>query len=242
MSFRERSPHQRMLPPGDMANHYKNARNEWDDRIGDSVSMARKWRNVGLLSMGVALLSIMGNIHLADIRDHRPIVVVVRDRVGTVIAVANDRAESGAPTLLDISSSLKRWVYDTRTVYRDRNALRHNIQDAFNMTEAGSQANEMLMTMYKESDPVERAKLQTVEISQEVARPATNGPDPDGNQSWVLQWREIVASRADDSIISSKNYTATIIFKVTREAQTVEQAMSDPDAIHVNTVQWGPQS
>lgn len=214
---------------------YKNGRNEWDDRIGDAVTLAKQWRTAALLSSAVSLLSLGAIVHLADTRDNRPIVVVARAPSGDVVAAARG-SDDTKYTEADIASSLKHWVIDARTVYTDADALRTNINDGYRLTEAGSPAKLALDASFQAKDPFVRAKTETVGLSKLTALPTSGKPDPQGLRTWTLTWSETTTAR-DDKAGRTVPWKVSITFRF-GTPKTSEDVMENPDGIFVHDFFW----
>ena len=222
------------LAPGDpLTATYLNGRREWDERIGDAIAREHGWK-VAFFAMLVVLAgSAAGNVYQGTQAKVIPY-VVERDRNGDVVAVrAADVARS--PDAAHIKAALSRWLRNNRTVYTDVNALKNAINDAFAKTGEGSAAYTKLSEHYRADDPFERAKRETASVSNLTALPISE-PDPEGRQTWRIEWRETVIGR-DGTLIRNEPWTATVTFVVTPPS-TAEQVMLNPDGIFVTAYSW----
>jgi type IV secretion system protein TrbF len=224
---------QPLLPGDPLTEIYRRGRQEWDERMGDAIARERSWKAMFVFSLLVAAGSIAGNVYQGSQSKIAPF-VVVRDSLGDVVAVrAVEQAEHPDPA--HIAADLKRWVRNVRTVYTDVKALRSVILEAYAMTAKQSAANETLGQHYREADPFERAKKETVAISNQFALPVSDG-DHEGRQTWRTEWIETTTAR-DGTVISRDQWQATITFVITLPS-TAAEVQSNPAGLYVVNYSW----
>ena len=222
------------LAPGDpLTASYLNGRREWDERLGDAIAREHGWKIAFHAILAVLAGSVAGNVYQGTQARIIPY-VVERDRNADVVAVrAADVARS--PDQAHIKAALSRWLRNNRTVYTDVNALKNAINDAFAKTGEGTAAYTQLSEYYRADDPFERARRETASVANLTALPISE-PDPEGRQTWRLEWLETVTGR-DGSLIRNEPWTATVTFVVT-PPDTAEKVMLNPDGIFVTSYSW----
>ncbi|QQP93227.1 hypothetical protein IGS68_29340 (plasmid) [Skermanella sp. TT6] len=212
---------------------YKRGRQEWDERIGDAIARERTWKRMFVLTLLVGSASMLGNVY-QGIQSKVVPFVVVRDGLGDVVAVRSvEKAEN--PDHAQVAADLKRWVRNVRTVYTDVKALKALILDAYAMTAKQSAAAQALGEMYRAADPFERARKETVAVSNQSALPVSDG-DQEGRKTWRLEWTETVSAR-DGTVISHEPWQATVTFVVT-PPRTASEVQSNPAGIYVVNYSW----
>ncbi len=222
-----------LLPGDPITATYLNGRREWDERIGDALSRERRWMKSFFWTLLVLGGSVAGNVYQGTQSKIVPY-VVERDRNADVVAVrAADIAKKPDPG--HVKAALSEWIRGIRTVYTDVNALKNAINDAFAKTGEGSAAHTQLSEHYRAEDPFERARRETASVANLTALPISE-PDPEGRQTWRLEWLETVTGR-DGSLIRNEPWTATVTFVVT-PPDTAEKVMLNPDGIFVTSYSW----
>src|SRR3954468_10285158 len=224
-----RKPESEGLEPGDpLTEIYKRGRQEWDERVGDAIAREHSWKLGFFAVLSVLALSVAGNVYQGTQSKITPF-VVLRDTLGDVVAVRPaDQGES--PDQAQIAADLKRWVRNVRTVYTDTKALKAIIFEAYAMTGQKSAANTTLGEYYRTNDPFDRAKRQTVAVSNQSALPVSDA-DNEGRRTWRLEWVETVSAR-DGTMIANEQWQATVTFVVT-PPRTASEVQSNPDGVFI---------
>ena len=106
------------LPAG--SNPYLEARREWDERYGDVLARAHSWRLVALAALGVAVIAVLGAVHVASQSKIEPYVVALNTLGDPLVPVP---ASSGAAVTRRILTwQVAEWIYNARSVLSDRTA------------------------------------------------------------------------------------------------------------------------
>ncbi len=228
-----RRPDQAPLQPGDVT---RTGHEDWNARINRAIASETAWKRTVWACLAMLTASGAANVWQGQ-QAHVQVVHVVHDAVGNIITVSPESAGQFQPSPAQLGAELRAWVTNVRTVGVDVNAMRRAILAAYNLVQPGSQAAGMLTTFYQGNDPFKRAALETVNVSDAVAIP----PPPanigkDALQTWRVQWIETVVGR-DGIVRSVTNQVLTVTFTVTIP-QSVDDAMKDPDGIHINSFSW----
>jgi type IV secretory pathway TrbF-like protein len=164
----------------------RQARMEWDTRLGRPVKAAANWR---LASFGQTILNIIGAVTIstlatAVVAKPKAIPYVVEiDRIGT--AVYHGPAADGAKNFViperAIRQQLKRFVTDLRSLSSDPAIITANIVEAaYWATPVGQN---LINKFIKDNDPYKRCLQErvSVEIQSVLAL---------SRDSWRVQWKE----------------------------------------------------
>ena len=239
MALSDKPPGSEPLPAGSRwRDTYQYARNEWDDRLGDAATQARLWRIGCFASCAVSVLAIVSAIHFADARDHRPVVVVVRNVSGDVIGVTRSEGAPSEPTQADVASGLKRWVRDLRTISTDANVMRNQIKEAYRMIANPSIAHSAMDAGFIAHDPFARAKVEVASLSEISALPTPGTPDEQGNRTWTMRWTETLTGR-DGAVLGVTPWAASVTFRIGAPV-TGDDVDANPDGIFINSFTWEP--
>ena len=206
---------------------YLAARSEWMERYGSYIAQAHAWRLTALIALLIAAIATAGVVLMANRNQVVPYVVKV-DKLGSAVAVAHaDRLER--PDQAVIVAQLARWVSAVRSVYVDAGAQRALVKEGYAMINRRGDAFGTLNDYMRANDPFERAKTETVAIEVESVLPISN-------DSWRLEWREVVRAR-DGARLSSNQYQATvsISFNPPRDEATLR---INPSGLYINTFHW----
>lgn len=102
------------------SNPYLEARREWDERYGDVLARAHSWRLVALAALGVAVIAVLGAVHVASQSKIEPYVVALNTLGDPLVPVP---ASSGAAVTRRILTwQVAEWIYNARSVLSDRTA------------------------------------------------------------------------------------------------------------------------
>ena len=108
----------RALPAGN--NPYLEARREWDERYGDVLARAHSWRLVALAALGVAVIAVLGAVHVASQSKIEPYVVALNTLGDPLVPVT--AASGAAVTRRILTWQVAEWIYNARSVLSDRTA------------------------------------------------------------------------------------------------------------------------
>ncbi len=209
-------------------NPYLNARREWNERYSSFITSANNWRLIALISSSAALV-LAGGLVAVSLQHKVVPYLVDRDASGTVTGVRR-ADEASKPGEKEIKAMLREWITGARTVYVDSNAQAAIVNKSYGLTLPDSAAYRTLAQYHKEHNPYQRAASETVEITVQP-------PMPLSNNTWQVQWHEVVKQRVTGKVLEDKNYQATvnIIFSA---ATTEEQLMANGYGVYVNQFSW----
>lgn len=165
---------------------YLNARTEFMERYGELVTGRENWRRTAFTSLGIAGVAVAGLVALALQSRVVPYVVEV-DRLGRVIAVGRADQAAGADAKV-IRAELADWILNARSVYVDAAALRAANNRAYSRVAENSPAYHMLNNYFRENNPFERAREETVTVDVQSVLPL-------GGDTWRVEWSETVRAR-----------------------------------------------
>jgi type IV secretion system protein VirB5 len=231
-----RRPDQPALVPGDVV---RAGHEDWNNRINRAIAAETAWKRTTWGLMAMLTVSGAGNFWQGQ-QSKTEAIHIVHDAIGSVITVQVEGRGESKPSQAQIAAALREWVTNVRTVGIDVNAMRRSIPAAYNLVAKGSQAWTMLSLFFNGNDPFKRAALETVNVSNALAippPPATLGKD--NLQTWRVQWVETVVGR-DGITRSVSNQVLTVTFTVTEPTKR-EEALNDPDGIHITSFAWTQQ-
>lgn len=224
------------LPPGDYAvEAYTRGRQQWDERIGDAVAQARRWRRLSFCLIPVIGLSAMGNV-IQGAQSKTQVVHVLHDGVGSVINVSVAGDPAGEPSQAQIAAALREWIGKVRGVYSDAGILKQNILDAYKVVSTGSAANTMMDKFYQDKDPFIRARSELDYVTNVSALAPSGSAGSHGEHTWLLRWDEELRGR-DGSLSGMQHWQASVTW-FWAAPQNVPEAIANPDGIHITSFSW----
>jgi type IV secretory pathway TrbF-like protein len=221
------------VPPPSEARMFlhKQARKEWDTRLGTSVMAAANWRRAFfgcLVLLGLAVLSSL-SLGRAVIAKPKAVPHVIEiDRIG----VAHYRGPVGEQgkaynmSERSIRQHLKRFVTDLRSVSSDRAIITANILEAWEWSTAVGQ--NLINKYVADKNPYDRAVEERVSVEvQEILALSRD--------SWRVQWTE---TRFDpnggqiDTIAWGGAFR--LVFRLSEDGVTDEMLEKNPYGIYVD--------
>jgi type IV secretion system protein VirB5 len=208
-------------------NPYLNGRREWNERYGDYIAAARTWRMACFGALAIALVATGGTVYLASQSRIVPYVVEV-DKLGAALAVGPaDRAAPADSRVL--TAQLARWVFDLRSVYTDVAAERSLINEAYAGIARNSPALAATNDYFREHDPFQRARTETVTAQVESVLPISASV-------WRVEWEETVTARNGEGAGKAEwQADITVTVNPPSDAATV---LLNPMGIYVTDYQW----
>jgi len=166
-------------------NPYLDARTEWLERYGGYISRAAHWRLMAILGLGIAILSMTGNV--VQLTQHKVVPYVVEtDTMGNIKAARKADHGTETPERV-IQSEVAKTIINWRTVTVDTDLQRRMIADLSAHSAGATKGT--LKTWYETNSPYEIAKsgkLVQVEIK--------GLPLPVSKNSYRVEWAEIIRS------------------------------------------------
>jgi type IV secretion system protein VirB5 len=155
------------------------------------------------ISLGIALLSICGNVIQAGQVKTVPYIIEV-DKLGKA-AVAARADQASAPPQRLIQAAVAACVSDWRTVTADVE-LQRSMIERLSFYVAGS-AKGVLREWYEANNPYEIAKNKLVHVEIKGL------PLPVSPNSWRVEWKETVRSHAG-VLLEAHSYEATVTIQI----------------------------
>lgn len=214
----------RPAPSAPLDTPYQRARQEWDSRMGLSVSHARNWRYAAFSAFGLAAFMGAGWWAQAGRATVVPYVVEVSSWGQTQKITALDG--SYRPKDAEVGYALSRWLSDVRSQSIDPVVIRQNWLRAYDLTTPKSAA--FLNSWAEAHDPFADAGhgATSVEVLNVVRR---------SDATYDLQWRE---SRFLNGIKAGEGrWRALITFKLQAPRNEAE-LMKNPLGIRIEDVSW----
>ena len=213
---------------------YFNARRSWNDHVGQVVRATKIWQAVGIGSLGVAAVAVLGMVSVAKQSRFVPYIVEV-DKLGQVAAVRQASAIDAASLTAVVKAELATFITKARLVTPDQQLQASSIRDVYallaNSDPATAKMNEWFNGT-KENNPFNRASKVLVSAS-------INAVIPQSQNSWQVDWTETVVSR-DGHPESVTNLRALITtYLVPATAATSEQDIQrNPIGLYVKDFNW----
>jgi type IV secretion system protein TrbF len=210
---------------------HKQARKEWDNRLGTQVKAAANWRRAFFGCLAVLSVESLGSIGLARAVIAKPKAVphvIEVDRIG-VAHYRGPVGESGKGYNMSersIRQHLRRFVTDLRSISSDRAVITANILEAW---EWSTPVGQNLINKYvADKNPYNRAVEERVSVEvQEILSLSRD--------SWRVQWTE---TRFDpnggqiDTVAWGGAFR--LVFRLSEEGVTDEMLEKNPYGIYVD--------
>lgn len=212
-------------PPAWATQTYLQARQEYNERYGEFVENAKRWRLAALGALGISIILAIGLIAVATQQKIVPYVVAVDD-LGSAVAVS--RAESAQrPDERVMKATLAEWVSNVRSVYVDKGAQVRIAKKAYAVMSGPASAK--LTDYMKANHPYERAKTQTVTIKVQSVLPLSE-------ETWRVEWLEEERNREGllQQAIPMQATITTMISPPTDEATILK----NPMGIYIRSFNW----
>jgi len=210
-------------------NPYISGRREWNAQFGRPIAEANWWRMVALISVVIALASLIGLLRLGAHTKVVPYVVVIDD-LGRTVAKGQATANTGVDEKVR-KSLLSNFIANVRSVTSDGAAQKERIQAAYSMLSASDPAFQNLNDWFTSpaGDPFERAKETTVSVQLSTFLPLSES-------TYQAEWRETIRSRSG-KVLGVENYQG--ILSVTQtEFISDSQKVSNPIGLFIKEFTW----
>jgi type IV secretory pathway TrbF-like protein len=218
----------------EVSSPYFNARRSWNEHVGKVVVAAKVWQAVGIGSLVVAGIAVLGMVSVAKQSRFVPYIVEV-DKLGQVAAVRQASAIDAASLTSVVKAELATFIVKARLVTPDQQLQANSIRDVYallaNSDPATAKMNEWFNGS-KENNPFSRASKVLVSAS-------INAVIPQSADSWQVDWTETVTAR-DGRPESVTNMRALItVYIVAASANTSEQEIQrNPIGLYVRDFNW----
>ena len=141
---------------------YINARREWNERYGDYIASASRWRITAITSICISLISVIGVIYFGSQNKFIPYIVEVNHEGKTL-----DVRKAEEITSIDervIRAQLGKFVHLWRTVTTDIKLQEQSAFDVYKLLASSSPAHISLNEWFKANNPFERASKKTISV------------------------------------------------------------------------------
>ncbi len=213
---------------------YFNARRSWNEHVGQVVSATKMWQAVGIGSLAVAAVSVIGMVSVAKQSRFVPYIVEV-DKLGQVAAVQPASAIDAANLTAVIKAELATFITKARLVTPDQQLQASAIRDVYSLLANSDPATAKMSAWFngtKENNPFTRAGKVLVSAS-------INAVIPQSQNSWQVDWTETVVTRDGhpESVTNMRALITTYVVPAT--ASTSEQEIQrNPIGLYVKDFNW----
>ncbi len=208
---------------------YLQAKHEWFESVGPAVKSAAQWRLVALVTLVLAMLSLVGNVVQASKEKVVPYIVAVDEVRGQARAIQLAESPATVPNSL-IQYTIKEVIKNWRTVTLDFK-LRDTMSDDLAAAVRGA-AIGTLTEWFAVNPPVVRARdgyLVSVEIG--------GVPLPVSPTSWRVEWTETTRDHSGTTI-NIVRYEATVTVAI--NPPTTEAAiLRNPGGVFITDLSFG---
>jgi len=194
--------------PDNGENPYLNARQEWLERYGDYINAAKNWRYCAFASIGLSLLLVGVNWHLANKSQTVPYILEVNKQGQTFFGGVPSIANVSNPII--IKAALETWIRNSRSVISDPIAERHYIDSVYSFLAKGSSAYHTVTEWYATRQPFSMGQEQVVDV-QNITALAVG--DVTQTKTWNVNWEEVTIK--NDGAKITEHWSANITFKTT---------------------------
>jgi type IV secretion system protein TrbF len=215
-------------------NPFLNSRRTWNSHVGGVVSALRVWQLIALISLLITLASVGGIIYIGSKSKFIPYVVEV-DKLGKAMAVAPVKPMNSVDPQI-IKAALASFINNSRLVTPDSFMQGKAIRHVYTMLAEGDPATNQMSEWLRKDDPFERAQDEIVEITITSVLPETD-------QTWQVNWQEVVRDRQGSLVGSPINMTALISIYQKNDGlvSEEEELLSNPLGIYVKTFSWSKE-
>jgi len=200
-----------------MTNPYLNAKQEWNEMVGSSVSRA-KLMTVLCFLLTVSNILCMGVV-VYLLRENRvvPYVMVLNDKLNPIAMGTPDSTNLKDKRVL--KSFLADFIKNLRGITADSTVLKNQYETLYAMLRQGSPAYKQISSRFREESPFERARRETVSIQ-------VSSIIKQSDTTWEIEWSENVFSRTGERVRTS-HYRAHLTLSFSKTL-TPSQAVVNP--------------
>ncbi len=216
-------------PDGPLDTPYRQARQEWDSRMGSAIVHAKHWRLATFASLGAVTLALAGMIHLGAQPKAVPHIIEV-DRLGAAAYRGPVGQTDYAPSDAVITYHLRRFIEDTREISSDLAVLKRNWLDAYTLVTPRGGNMLSAFVQKPENDPFRRAQEErvTVEILSAVRVSA---------DTWQVDWRESTWDKNGSPSAAPVTWRA-MLRTLLQTPKTPEAMSRNPIGLYIDELHW----
>ncbi len=205
-------------------NLYLNARREWDERYGDSLSRARNWRIAAIISMGVAGIAVAGVAYIGAQSKVQPFVVAI-DSLGNPIAMARPSSAGGVTDRI-IQAQIANLIWNARTILSDQVAQKVLLERVYAFLSTDSSA--YLNDYYKNHSPFSDGSTANVEINSVL---------PISKDSYQINWTETRFQNGQP--MGRSHWKASVSVGTDKKlADKPRMSIDNPLGIYIKSITW----
>lgn len=206
---------------------YLAARREWNERYGSYIKQKKIWQIVGILSLIIAIASVIGITYFASQNKLIPYVVEVDERGATVKVYESSKMQEIDQRI--VRAQLAQFIKDVRSISPDSVIMKNAIKRLYTHLNSSSQAASFLNDYFTNNNPFEKAKDHTVYV--EILQLLPLSPN-----SWQIEWAEQTYGR-DGKNLGKKNFTATLTI-TTGNSVNEHTILENPIGLEVESLYW----
>jgi type IV secretion system protein VirB5 len=210
-------------------NPYLDGRREWNERYGNYIQEARRWRRLAMLCASIALVAVLGVAWIGSRSKFVPYLVEV-DRSGN--AVVGREAQTTEVDDNMVRALFAGFIEDWRSVSVDAGSQRRAVDHVYAHLSRSDPAFNEISGYFRENNPFERAQKETVTVAiKSVLRTA---PD-----TIEVEWSEEKRDRKGfvQGHTMWKASARTALSPPTRE----EDILRNPTGFFVQDLQWSEE-
>lgn len=212
-------------------NPYLSARREWNERYGSYIASANSWKIIAMLSMLVAVISVIGVVYIGSQNKMIPYVVEV-DKLGKTVAVA-PATQAGKNDSRVVKAYLADFIVNFRSVIVDAAVQRQVINKTYSLLSNSSPATQSINQYFQDGNsPLQRAATETVTVE-------INSVLPISDKTWQVEWKETERSRRG-LVKAQKRFKAAITVKFMPPTKEIE-ILRNPIGLYVEEISWSEQ-
>lgn len=208
------------------ASPYQKAKAQWDERIGSARVQAYNWRRIAFVAMGLATISVIGNIYLGTQTKVMPFVVELKPTgeagvLGSAASLSAQSTENAAKFFIS------RFIMLAREIPADAVLIKRNMEKLFQLVSI--QGKSLLAERFKDQSPAKeyQEKNRALKIASVLA--VSDGV-------YQVDWFEAEYDKNGQKIAE---YPMRGTFKIAwLKPQTEEQIQENPLGIFVDYFSW----
>lgn len=205
---------------------YNKAKEAWDQRVGSARVQAYNWRLIAFSAIGLAALSMMGNIYLGSQTKVMPFVVELK-ATGETNVLGNAATLSTQSTENAAKFFISRFIMLAREIPADAVLIKRNMEKLFQLV--SMQGKSLLAEQFKDQSPAKefQEKNRSLKIASVLA--ISEGV-------YQVDWYEAEYDKNGQKIAE---YPMRGTFKIAwLKPQTEEQIQENPLGIFVDYFSW----
>lgn len=208
------------------ASPYQRAKEAWDHRIGQARVQAYNWRLIAFAALGLAMLSLIGNIYLGSQTKVIPFVVELKP-TGEASVLGSATSLSAQSTENAARFFISRFIMLAREIPADAVLIKRNMEKLFQLVSV--QGKSLLAERFKDQSPAKefQEKNRALKIASVLA--VSNGV-------YQVDWFEAEYDKNGQKIAE---YPMRGTFKIAwLKPQSEEQIQENPLGIFVDYFSW----